>query len=343
MKLKNLFTFAIVLFIISSAMVWTFKQGGIITLQQQAIKQIVPRPDLSFSEVVISEIAGPIRHWEIKAEQAVVEKKQAKLLKVKGVIYQKNRAMISFISPQVFADLERSRFDMQKVTANSIEPKDDPWRLRAGTLSWNSSLSQLLGKKDVVVWNQRSQFQGDIFEGNVDFQRFSLKDNARAALWTVSENVTTPQVKITCTQISYLADKNIISASQNVKAYYTDLLLYGDSLIYYATVKDLTLLGHVLITYTSKDGIPAIISSESASYNASIREAHFKDRVGLKYADIICQADEAIFYQDKEYIELMGRVKAQDKEQKLSGDKLSVFLATKKIVVQGRTKFVAPK
>jgi lipopolysaccharide assembly outer membrane protein LptD (OstA) len=345
-KLNNILIFFGVVLVISGTMIWTYRHGGVIPTPPEALRQLKPRPDLSFSEIIISEITGPVRHWEIKAQKAVIEKKQGELYNLSGTIYSKNRKTLSFHSPRALTDLDRSNFIIYTVTANTYQPTADPWHLTTRTLSWNSRQEILEGKEKVNIWNSRSVLYSDLLTGILSLNTFTMRSNVHALFKLAKTDIAspTPDIILTCGSLFYDGDRAQVQASGNAQAVHKNMIIVGDQFIYDMRNTDILLKNKVQVTYQKEDGQPTmVITAENASCNVISGEAYFRGKTQLKAEDIRADATEMRYYGNERLVECLGNVRAFKDDQKFTGKKVLIYMDTRKIVTEGRSKFTAPK
>ncbi len=347
MKVKNLLIFFCVITIISLTMIWTFKNGTVPALPQQALQKL-SRPDFSFSEIVISEVAGPVKHWEIRAQSAILEKTQGRLKHMSGTIFSKNRAVLTFQAPDAYTDLARSNFTLYTVTANAKEPVSDPWKIVSRVLSWNSRKELLDAEGNVRIWNRSASFLADRLAGLLSLQTFALNSNVHAFFFVPSGNIpgtVSPDVTMTCDTLLYNGEQFCVTATGNISVHYANIMNMLCDQFDYDTRNSNSIArkGVVMEYYPTGNGIPLTVKADMVSYNAETREFEIAGHVDISYNDIRSLSRAAYFYQNKNLLECSGNVRASQQDQKFTGEKIQVYLDTKKIVTAGRTKFIAPK
>jgi len=347
MKIKNLLIFFCVITVISVTMIWTFKNGTVPALPQQALQQL-SRPDFSFSEIVISEVAGPVKHWEIRAQSAVIEKTQGRLKFISGTIFSKNRTVLTFQAPDAYTDLARSNFTLYTVTANAKEPVPDPWKIVSRVLRWNSRKELFDAEGNVRIWNKTASFLADKLEGLISLQTFALHSNVRAGFVAPSGDVrsaVSPDITMTCGTLLYDGELAYVTATGNISVHYGDIMSILCDQFGYDTRNSNSIArkGVVMEYYPTRNSAPLTVKADMVSYNAETREFAIAGHVDISYNDIRSLSRAAYFYEDKNLLECSGNVRASQQDQKFTGEKIQVYLDTKKIVSAGRTKFIAPK
>jgi LPS export ABC transporter protein LptC len=346
-RYKNLFIFIGVILLMSITMIWTFRAGGILNIQHKVVKNVGHTPDFSFSEVVISEIAGSDKFWEIKAKHAEINKKKAVMHVVDGTIFQKNKSSLLFKAPKANTDLEEGNFILYKVKARSVKNRRNPWQLETPLLKWNKKRELLKGYKKTRIWRKESSFTGDRFYGNLSFSKFTLKKKVSGKINPFMKKLRTVRptenIQFFGQELVFHGDSNLITSSGDIRLIYEDVKAKCRNIVINNKKQLFTLNEKVVLEQQNSEIKKAVIRAAKADYLYKKDEIHFYGNVEFNYDDIACIADSAVYMKKNKYLEFKGNVDARKKDKKFFGEKIKIYLDSKRIVSVGRSKFIAPK
>jgi lipopolysaccharide export system protein LptA len=135
---------------------------------------------------------------------------------------------------------------------------------------------------------------------------------------------------ITAAQMEADQDKRVIVFSGQVKADYADYTLYADKLlIYYRPV------GKGPSAGAEKKQAASPASPVEGLSGDKIDRIEAWGHVRCVQGDRVASGEKAIFYKDKEQIILLGNPQLWRGEDHLKGSKIIMYLATKKVEVEG--------
>jgi lipopolysaccharide export system protein LptA len=263
---------------------------------------------------------------------------QAELKNVKGVFFNNNRPGFYFISPFAKWEMQKKEiyledpigYDLKKSNyLNRVDPafknktiteeasvierqKEGPgYWFKADYLAWKLATQKVTCKSGIVLNGTDFNVRSKNLEGDLGFSEFLLtgKPSAVVSPSTQKESQTT----IDALEFWFINAKESIVASQEVKIVYTDPKI-GPS--------------------------KANLNTELAIFSQREGEIYCQNGVTVLYGNISARSDRAALSPKKEVIVLKGNASAVQKENRLKGEELTMWLKEKKVSVKGKTRII---
>ena len=137
---------------------------------------------------------------------------------------------------------------------------------------------------------------------------------------------------ISASQLEADQDKRLIVFKGQVKAVYGEATLYADRLlVFYQPEKK----GR---PSSSAAGKPQEISLLGDLGGEKIDRIEAQGKVRFVQGDRVATGDKAIYYRDQDKIVLLGNPQVWRGENHLRGSKINIYLASRKVVVQGSSQ-----
>jgi len=135
---------------------------------------------------------------------------------------------------------------------------------------------------------------------------------------------------ITAAKLEADQEKHLITFSGQVKAVYGDSTLYCDHLLVYYKPTPAPAKGPP----GAKPGATPEPSPLSDLGGEKIDRIVARGKVRYVQEDKVATGEEAVYYKDRELIELRGNPRVWQGENNLKGDKITLFLKTRRVLVE---------
>ncbi|NQT28984.1 MAG: LPS export ABC transporter periplasmic protein LptC [Candidatus Saganbacteria bacterium] len=276
---------------------------------QKTIKEQQKKADLSFKDVSFEEVVSGIKYWQLKAEQASVNKSTnlATLEKVKGTFFEEGDAVLRFISPAALWDMKGKEIFLDKPLGYDVALEDQRASLlkkgagywfRANNLRWDLGSKKLLCQGNIIINKGNVRGLGQKLKGDVALEKIVLSGKPKV---TISRANTSP-ITIEAKTFEIISKDDTILAQGNPQILWQAATIDCQKIKYLQAEKKLELMGDVVINYK----------------------------------DIKASGQKASYLTEEEIIILEGNAKATQGDNQLSGDKVQVLLKDEKISVLGQ-------
>jgi lipopolysaccharide export system protein LptA len=128
-----------------------------------------------------------------------------------------------------------------------------------------------------------------------------------------------------------------IEFRDNVEIFYNDYTARADELTGNIEEEFYKLKGNAAI-----EGAESHIEADLIELYQSEQRVEAEGSVYLKYQDFWAEADQAVFYLEREFVELRGNVKGERNGEKFSSDSAEINQKTEEIILKGQAKLSLP-
>lgn len=296
----------------------------------ETLKEQEGEADLSFKDVTFEEVVAAVKYWELSAKTAMVNKSTgiATLRNAGGTFFKDGKAVLRFRSPAALWDMKKKEILLDKPLGYdiSLEPKiaaliknnqrsvfsrftlpriaqkESGYWFQAKNLSWKLADQKLLCTGGIVLNKGEVTGYSSRLEGDVGFEKVFLEGDPKII-------ITPPKTS----PISLEADVFEVENSKDV------ILAHGNPIITWEEAK------------VTADDIKYLQVTETLKLNGSVK---------IKYKNIRATGNSASYLTSHGRIDIEGDAFAQQGENKLSGQKISVSLKDNKISVMGKGKVI---
>ncbi|MBU0686748.1 MAG: hypothetical protein KKB81_02690 [Candidatus Margulisbacteria bacterium] len=273
---------------------------------EETLEKQKERADLKFIGVTFSETVGGVKYWELEAKTATLnnDTETADLLEVNGSFFEKNTAVLKFIAPKVFWNRNQKEiiidqpFGYDRTSEKylsrlkrQVNIKSGPAQIfqsakkfygdtqgawfKATRLNWKLKTKKLSCDKGIVLNQGALTIYAQNLDGDVAFKKLSLTGNPSGLF--ISNDKEIRETRIFADEFLVNAQKNEVSAINNVRILSKDTKIESKKLSYRRAKEELVISGSVKITYKDIDG-----QCEKAAYNPSRQIITLEDKAQVK-------------------------------------------------------------
>jgi lipopolysaccharide export system protein LptA len=299
----------------------------------QTLKEQEKKADLSFVDVSFEEVSAGVKYWQLNAKFAKVNKSAAiaALKESTGTFFKNGKAVLRFNSPAAIWDMKKKEIyldhplgydiSLERKIASLVKSLKNPnisifslpkiykkgagYWFQANNLSWRLADQKLLCSGKIILNKGEVTGYAEKLEGDVALEKIRLQGNPTLV---VNPDKSYP-VTLEASIFEVISSQNVILARKNPRIRWGEALIYADDLKYLQASEILELTG----------------------------------KVRIFYKDIFAQGETAKYLTSQDKIIVEGKAYAEQGENKLSGNSVSVSLKDKKISVLGKGKVIIPE
>jgi lipopolysaccharide export system protein LptA len=223
--------------------------------------------DLSFKEVTFEEVLAGTLYWQLKAQNAMVNKSTgvAALKDVKGIFYKNGKAVLHFLSPAALWDMQKKEIYLDKPIGydislekkiSSLRKKDNPaasvftlprlykggrgaW-FEARNLSWKLGDQKLLCTGGIVLNKGEATGYANRLQGDVALEQVFLEGNPRIEIVSPQSGTITIEADI----LEVITPQDLIKFINNVRINYRDSQAQSNNATYMTRTEKIQLEGN---------------------------------------------------------------------------------------------------
>lgn len=265
---KNL-PVVIVLLIVISMFAWALfaPKENISKKISKKINEQKQKADLFMKGVTFSEITGGVKYWEIKSISSEINKNKdtAYLSETVGAFFKKGIPTFHIISPKILWNMKS-----KEIFIDSALGFSKSFKFETKKLYWSLASKKLKTDEDVIIERGDSTIYAKGFTADIALENIELAGRPRAEIKTGRKDgllnieadrfeidgkngiikaiglarANRGELNLNCGQLQYREKVKIITADENVKITFNDILAGSDSASYNINNDKIILSGH---------------------------------------------------------------------------------------------------